>query len=102
MKKKTPRPITELTADELASETGEFDREFIVKTFEPLDAEAKKRLGRAKRKRGRPRHGLGVKVISLTVERGLLRRTDALARKLKMSRSRLVEVGLRRILQDAG
>lgn len=102
MGKKIQKLVTEMTADELAKETAEADREFIIDAFDPPDVDAKRRLARAKRKRGRPQRGQGVKVISLTVERRLLRRTDAPAKKLKVSWSRLVEVGLRKILQDAG
>ena len=90
-----------LDADELAKATAEFDREFIVDEFRPLDAAARRRWAAAKRKRGRPARGRGAQIISLSVERDLLRRTDALARRLKLSRARIVELGLRRVLQEA-
>ncbi len=90
-----------MNADELARETAEFDREFVIEEFRPLDAAARRRWAAAKRKRGRPRRGGGAKVISLSVERELLSKTDALAKRLKTTRARIVEVGLRRVLHEA-
>jgi hypothetical protein len=101
MKPAKRKPVTMLDADELAKATAEFDREFIVDEFHPLDAAAKRRWAAAKRKRGRPTRGRGAQIISLSVERGLLRKTDALAKRLKLSRARIVELGLRRVLQEA-
>jgi hypothetical protein len=43
--------------------------------------------------------GGGVKVISVSVERGLLARSDALARDLGISRASLIERGLRAVLE---
>jgi metal-responsive CopG/Arc/MetJ family transcriptional regulator len=42
-----------------------------------------------KRKRGRPRIGLGFRRISVSMERDLLRRVTELARKRGLSRSKL-------------
>jgi hypothetical protein len=80
----------------------EFDREFVVDTFGPLTAEDRERWARAKKKPGRPRQGLGVKVISVSVERGLLARSDAAARKLGISRAELIARGLRAALASTG
>ena len=95
------KPVTEMTPAELAKATGEFDREFVIDEFGPPDAAARRRLARAKRKRGRPLRGRGAKIISLSVERSLLRKTDALANRLKLTRARILELGLRRVLQEA-
>ena len=40
-----------------------------------------------------------MKVISVSVERGLLARSDALARDLGISRASLIERGLRAVLE---
>jgi hypothetical protein len=101
MKRSKRKPITMMNADELEKETAEFDREFVIDEFGPLDAAARRRWVAMRRKRGRPRRGRGAKVISLSVERELLRRTDALAKRLKISRARIVELGLRRVLREA-
>ncbi len=53
---------------------------------------------RARRKPGRPRKGAGVKVISVSVERGLLAESDALASRLGISRAALIERGLKAVL----
>ena len=101
MKRSKTKAITSLNADELAGATAEFYREFVVDEFRPLDAAARRRWAAAKRKRGRPTRGRGAKIISLSVERSLLRKTDALAKRLKLTRARIVELGLRRVLQEA-
>ena len=56
----------------------------------------------AKRKRGRPRVGRGVRVISVSVERDLLARADALARRLNISRAALIARALRVMLAAYG
>jgi hypothetical protein len=101
MRVRKKKPTTSMTADELARQTQEFDREFVVDEFGPPDAAARRRLARAKRKRGRPRRGTGAKVISLSVEQSLLKKADALAKRLHISRARVVELGLLRVLREA-
>lgn len=98
----TRKQITKMTPRELSEETAEFDREFAADTFGPPDREARKRLARARRKRGRPVRGRGAKAISVTVERGVLRRADTLARRLGISRAQLIERGLRAVLESHG
>ncbi len=101
MKRKSrSKPFTEMNMEELAEATAEFDQELIIDSFGPPPPEALERLERA-RKRGRPRRNEGVKVISVSMEKGLLARATALARKRKMSRSALIEVGLMTVLARA-
>jgi len=100
--KKKPTPITEMTADELATETAEFDQESVIDTCGPPPPEAKRRWQRAQRKRGRPKKGQGAKVISVSVERRLLARSDRLAKRLGISRAALVARGLKAALTLAG
>lgn len=80
----------------------EFDRELVADTFGEPTSEQRKRWANAKRRRGRPRRGKGAKVISITVERTLLARSDALAARLGVSRAGLVERGLRAVLAAQG
>ena len=75
----------------------EFDKEFIADTFRPLTPAQRALWERAKR-RGRPTVGQGAKVISLSVERQLLKEADAQAKALGISRAELVAQGLRAIL----
>src|SRR3954469_12582595 len=67
----------------------------------PLNAEERRRWkkfqARAKARMGRPRVGKGAKTISLTVEKELLARADAYAKKHGMSRAKLVAEGLKAV-----
>jgi hypothetical protein len=87
---------------ELARLTAEFDREAVAAEFHPLSAESKRRWDRIKRKPGRPRKGAGIRVISVSVERTLLERSDALAQRLGVSRAGLIERGLKAVLAAQG
>ncbi len=87
-----------MTAVELDRATREFDREWIADKSRPLVAAERRTWQRVRRKPGRPRRGAGVKVVSVSVERGLLARADAVARQLRVSRAALVERGLRMVL----
>ena len=95
------KPLTQMNQAELAKATAEFEKEFVADTFGAPGTASLARHSRAKQKRGRPRRGLGAKVISVTVEQGLLRRADKLAKKLKLSRAKLIERGLRDVLARA-
>ncbi|MBN1345193.1 MAG: hypothetical protein JXQ73_21035 [Phycisphaerae bacterium] len=83
-------------------DTSEFDQEFVADTFEPPSRSAKAQWQRAKRKAGRPTEGKGHKVISVSIERGLLERSDVLAKKKGITRARLIARGLRAVLAADG
>lgn len=91
-----------MTASELAEATVPYGREMAIDDFRPLSEKALNRWEKARRKPGRPRRGKGVKVISVSVEQDLLFESDRLARRLGVSRARLIERGLRVILEEAG
>jgi hypothetical protein len=88
----------EMKAEELAADTVGFDREMVVSRSRALNPAERRAWEEARRKPGRPRRGAGVKVISVSVERGLLARSDALARSLGISRAALIERGLKVVL----
>jgi hypothetical protein len=90
-----------MNADELAASTAELDREMVVSTSRALTPAERRTWLEARRKPGRPKKGAGIKVISVSVERGLLARSDALARSLGISRAALIERGLKVVLADA-
>ena len=95
-------PISKMSTEDLDAMVAEFDREFIADTFGPMTQAAKERHQRArKKKRGRPRVGSGTKMISVTVEKTLLKRVDRLAKRLGMSRAKLIAVGLWRVVKAA-
>ena len=98
--KKSPsaKPLWEMTTAELGKATGQFEREFVGKTFKKPTPAQKARLARAKRKRGRPQLGQGVQVISVSLEKGLLKAVDSLAKKKKAKRAELIASGLQAIL----
>ena len=91
-----------MTTEELAKATREFDEEFVGLRSKPLSPEMRQRWLRARRKPGRPPVGRGAKVISVSVEKGLLARSDALARRLRVPRTALIARGLRAVLAAAG
>jgi len=99
--KPSPKPYWEMNAKELAAATAEFDKEFAADRFGPPPPRARARWTRARRKRGRPRVGKGVAVISLSIEKTLLQRADALARRQGVSRAQLVARGLESVLKAA-
>jgi hypothetical protein len=91
-----------LSERELDAISSEFDREFIADTFGPMPAAERTREQRARRKPGRPRIGQGATRISVTVERGLLKELDAMARRLRLSRAQIIALGGRALLQRSG
>lgn len=101
MKLKNARAVRyeRMKPEELRKATRAFDEEMVVDKSRPLTAAELKAWEAARRKPGRPRRGAGAKVISVSVERGLLARSDALARELGVSRASLIERGLRAVLE---
>lgn len=98
MKKRVQKPYWEMTTGELRAATKEFDDPAYQPPAQPLTAEDRGQQRRARNKGGRPRKGLGAKTISLTVEKALLARSDASAKKLGISRAELIERGLNAVL----
>jgi hypothetical protein len=95
MKKKK---YTEMTVRELAKTTAEFEQENAVDESRPLNLAQRARWRKVRAKLGRPKIGKGVKVISLSLEKGLLSRADKAAKKLRISRAQLVSQGLEHVL----
>ena len=85
-----------------ANDTNEFDQEFVADSFKPPSSNARAKWRKAKRKPGRPTEGKGAKVISVSVERRLLGRSDKLAKKMGITRARLIARGLRAVLAAQG
>ena len=86
---------------EIAETRAGYGRELAIDEFGPMTAAARARWARAKRKPIR-QEGKGAKVISVSVERGLLSRSDALAKDLGLSRAGLIERGLKAVLAAQG
>lgn len=98
MKSKPQKPYWEMTTAELREATKEFDDPNYDPPAITPPADELKKLHRAMRKPGRPRNGLGAKTIALSVERGLLDRSDRLAKKHGLTRAQLVALGLQGLL----
>jgi hypothetical protein len=94
-----PQPYRAMTKKELEADAARFDREFIVRESHPLSPELERRWKKASRKRGRPRVGKGARKVLVSIERDLLRRSDAFARQKKISRSQLIAQSLQAVLE---
>lgn len=70
--------------------------EKLAKTAKPLSPRQRKAWARARTRMGRPKLGRnGTSIISVTVEKELLKEANAYAKANGMKRSELVTVGLR-------
>ena len=92
------KPYWEMTPAELAEATKQFDEPLVIDRSRPLTAAERAQWNRLKRRRGRPKVGRGFKRISVSMEQGLLERVTALAKKRKMSRSKLLALVLEQAL----
>jgi len=86
--KKTVKHFEEMNAAELAEATAEFDRPFAFEKGRSMTSG--ERAQERKLRRGRPRIGKGARKVSISLEGGLLRKTDALAKKRGLNRSELI------------
>ncbi|MFZ1934796.1 MAG: hypothetical protein WCB27_22855 [Thermoguttaceae bacterium] len=96
--KKRSKPLTRMNARELAAATARFDKEFVIDESRELTPKEREQWRRAKRKRGRPRQGQGAQIISVSIEKGLLKQADLLAKRLHTQRTKLIARGLEAIL----
>lgn len=95
MKKK---PYWDMTAEELARATKQFDEPFVADQSRPLSPGEKAVWNQVKRKRGRPKVGKGFRRISVSIEQGLLNRVNDLAKRRHISRSQLFAQALEQTL----
>jgi hypothetical protein len=67
----------------------------------PLTAAQRAKWVRAtKKKMGRPKIGAGCQAISVTLEKGLLKRADACAKRHGLKRAQLIAKGLLRVIEE--
>lgn len=78
----------DMTVAELATATAQFDQPGAVAEARPMTPP--ERAQERALRRGRPRIGQGVRKISISLERRVLRDADALARKRGVKRSELI------------
>jgi hypothetical protein len=68
----------------------------------PLTPSERKRWAAIQKRMGRPKVSKGAKVVSVSIERGLLDRSDRYARSKGMTRAQLIAKGLEMALKAAG
>ncbi|MBN2129574.1 MAG: hypothetical protein JW741_08755 [Sedimentisphaerales bacterium] len=73
-------------AGRCGQDTAEFDREFVADAFRPPSPQARAKWRKPGCKRGRPPEGRGAKVVPASIEKGLLERSDKLARQMGITR----------------
>src|SRR5437764_12659232 len=89
-RKKIAKPYWEMTTEELREATKQFDEEFVFERSKPLTPEMKARWERAKAKPARTDDGESEQTISVRLDKALLDRATALARKQRLSPDALV------------
>ncbi len=97
MKKQTKK-WSEMDLAAMRKATRKYDAEFAADAeSKPLTA-AQRQLHRTARKVGRPRQGKGSQVVSVSVEKQLLKQADAYAKRQGLGRSELFILGLKGLL----
>jgi len=79
-----------MSETELAKATGEFEKLFVFEKARPMTAAERGEERKLRRHRGRPKVGAGAEKVSISLEGGLLRKADALAKKEGVNRSELI------------
>jgi hypothetical protein len=98
------KPYDQMTANELARATAEYDGPSTGSHLpgKPLTARDRalhrRARAHAKAKMGRPVVGEGAKIVPVSIERGLLRQVDTFAKRHKVKRSQLVAEGLKMVM----
>ncbi len=100
-KRKKPIWYSRMSHAKLDAMAAEFDQEFIADTFRPLTPAERRQWERMKR-RGTPSAGKDETVVSVSIDRNLLRAADRLAKAKKLTRAKLVARGLRALLAAEG
>jgi hypothetical protein len=91
-----------MNTQELAEATAEFDEEFVIDKCTPLTPKMRAQWEAAKRKPARPKDGQAEQVVAVSLEKNLVARSDALARKMGISRADLITRGLKAVLAAQG
>ena len=97
------RRFMRLSAAQRDAEVAQYGREMPEPDGKPLTAADKRLYQRAAArgaKVGRPVVGKGAKIVPVTIERGLLAKADAYAKREGLKRSQMVAQGLRLVMQQ--
>jgi hypothetical protein len=101
-RKKNTKPYWEMTTAEHREATKQIDEEFVADRAKPLTPEMKARWERAKAKLPRADDGKDEQTIAVRLDKALLERCTALAKKKRLSRDALMARGLRALLAAEG
>ena len=101
-KRRKQKPYWEMNTQELAAATAEFDQEFVADTFRPLTPEMRAQWEAWKRKVARDKDGQAERLVAVKLAKDLLTRSDALAKKMGISRADLITRGLKAVLAAEG
>jgi hypothetical protein len=101
-RKKPDTPYWEMTTEQLEEATKEFDEEFVADKARPLTPQMRRRWERAKGKVSKSENGAREKTIAVRLEKTLLDRCAALAKKKHISRDALIARGLKALLAAEG
>jgi hypothetical protein len=103
MSRKPPaKPYWEMTTEELREATQEFDEEFVADQAKPLTPAMRNRWNRATTRPPRAEDGPGQQTIAVHLDKALLDRCIALAKKKHISRDALIARGLKALLAAEG
>jgi len=99
MIRKKTKPYWEMTTEELRQATKEFDQEFVEDKFRPLTRAERAEWQEIQAGLRAPVKGRnGTRLIAVRVQKELLDRCTALAKKKRISRDALIARGLKRLL----
>lgn len=91
-----------LSDAEKEADVARYDKEFVFEESRPLTPPEQREWNKIKRGPGRPKKGGGASVISLSVERNLLKLADSFAETHQLSRSEMFSRGIKAILAANG
>jgi hypothetical protein len=92
------KSVRKETLTQIAAMAAEFDKEFVADEFGPMNTRQRRKWEKAKRGPGRPKVGKGSKIISVSIEQGLLKSADSFAKAKGITRAKLIAIGLHQIL----
>ena len=100
--RKTSKPYWEMTTAELREATKEFNEPFVFEKSRPLTAEERALWEQVKAKGESAANGKPEAHIAVRLDKALLERCTALAKKKRLTRDELIARGLRALLAAEG
>jgi predicted ArsR family transcriptional regulator len=100
--KKNQKPYWKMTTEELREATKQFDEEFVADLAKPMSAKMKAKWELAKAERPCDEEEKIEQTVTIRLNKALLDRCTALAKKKRLSRDVLVARGLRALLAAEG